>query len=257
MFRSHFTDSIKDHAIHHTAENAYFGQAGFYLLHDAAEDALGLPSGNYDIPLALAAKQYKSNGDLFSPAAETTSLYGDVIHVNGQPWPYFKVEPRKYRLRFLDTSISRQFKLYFEQDGAGGKQLPFQVIASDAGLLSKPITSKTLEIAMAERWEVIFDFAPFARKNITLRNSRDVQKDEDYGGTDRVMRFVVGDVVSNDANNGDPPSTLRNLDLPPQKTTVDRSFKFGRSGYASSLYYMCICMTDGPPEAPTTGPSMV
>ncbi|KAG7149029.1 Bilirubin oxidase like protein [Verticillium longisporum] len=47
-----------DHAIDHTAENAYFGQAGAYLVHDAAEDALGLPSGygKYDIPMILSAK---------------------------------------------------------------------------------------------------------------------------------------------------------------------------------------------------------
>ena len=142
--------------------------------------------------MALAAKQYKSNGDLFSPAKETTSLWGDVIHVNGQPWPYLKVEPRKYRLRFLDTSISRAFKLYFEADNKVGSQIPFQVVASDAGLMSKPVTSTTLEIAMAERWEIVFDFAAFTNKNITLRNSRDVQADEDYEGTDRVMRFIVG-----------------------------------------------------------------
>lgn len=41
-----------------TAENAYFGQAGAYIIHDADEDALGLPSGygKYDIPLILASK---------------------------------------------------------------------------------------------------------------------------------------------------------------------------------------------------------
>lgn len=47
-----------DHAIDHTAENAYFGQAGGWIVHDYAEDALGLPSGygKYDIPLILTSK---------------------------------------------------------------------------------------------------------------------------------------------------------------------------------------------------------
>jgi bilirubin oxidase len=92
-----------------TAENAYFGQAGAYIIHDAAEDALGLPSGYGvpDVPLVLTSKYYKSNGQLVSPAGETDSLYGDVIHVNGQPWPYFNVQPRKYRFRILDASVSR------------------------------------------------------------------------------------------------------------------------------------------------------
>lgn len=40
-----------DHAIDHTAENAYFGQAGFYILQDAEEQGIqGLPQGNYDVP---------------------------------------------------------------------------------------------------------------------------------------------------------------------------------------------------------------
>jgi FtsP/CotA-like multicopper oxidase with cupredoxin domain len=47
-----------DHAIDHTAENAYFGLAGAWIVRDPAEDALGLPSGygKYDIPLILASK---------------------------------------------------------------------------------------------------------------------------------------------------------------------------------------------------------
>ena len=58
-----------------------------YILHDPAEDDLKLPSGAYDVPLVLSAKQYNNDGTLYSPAKELTSLYGDVIHVNGQPWP--------------------------------------------------------------------------------------------------------------------------------------------------------------------------
>ncbi|KAF2187615.1 oxidase cueO precursor [Zopfia rhizophila CBS 207.26] len=218
-----------DHAVHITAENAYFGQAGFYILHDAAEDSLNLPAGDYDVPLALASKQYNKDGTLFSPAGETDSLFGDVIHVNGQPWPYFKVEPRKYRLRFLDTSVSRAFKLYFEADGALGKKIPFDVIASDAGLMTKPVQSDNLEISMAERWEVIFDFTQYAGKNVTVRNNRDVQHDEDYNSTDKVMRFVVGKEVKSQQGNGNLPGSLRSVPFPPSKSGVDRSFKFHRS----------------------------
>lgn len=225
---SHFR-LLQDHAIHHTAENAYYGQAGFYILHDPAEDALGLPSGDYDIPLALAAKQYNADGTLFDPANELVSLYGDVFQVNGQPWPYFNVEPRKYRLRLLNISISRSFKLYFEADGSLGQHVPFAVIAADAGLLSKPVISSELEISMGERWEVVFDFSAYAGKNITLRNYRDVQNDDDFNSTDKVMRFVVGDRVKSSTNNGPLPSTLRTVALPPNKAGVDRTFRFERS----------------------------
>jgi hypothetical protein len=47
-----------DHAIEHTAENAYFGQAGFYLLTDPIEQALNLPKGKYEVALALSSKRY-------------------------------------------------------------------------------------------------------------------------------------------------------------------------------------------------------
>lgn len=165
---------------------------------------------------------------LHSPASETDSLFGDVIHVNGQPWPYFEVEPRKYRLRFLDTSISRGFKLYFQD--ASNKRVPFHIIAADAGLMTKPVQSDQLEIAMAERWEVVIDFSAYAGKNITLRNSRDVQKDEDYNSTDKVMRFVVSKTVSSQENNGPLPNSLRAVPFPPMKSGVDRTFRFEKSG---------------------------
>jgi bilirubin oxidase len=217
-----------DHAIHHTAENAYFGQAGFYILHDPAEDSLGLPKGKYDLPLALSAKQYNPDGTLFDPKDETTSLWGDVIHVNGQPWPFHAVEPRKYRLRWLDASISRTFKLTFVDDS--GKAVPFTMIGSDTGLLTKPVTTSSIDIAMAERWEMIFDFSAFAGKNITVKNGRDVQHDEDYNSTDKVMRFVVGKDVSDTSNNGNPPSSLRTVPFPPNNSgKIDRTFKFHRS----------------------------
>lgn len=213
--------------MHHTAENAYFGLAGFYILHDPAEDALGLPSGKYDLPLALAAKQYNKDGTLFDPASETVSLYGDVIHVNGQPWPYHKVEPRKYRLRFLDTSISRAFKLTFEDSKSN--KVKFDVIASDAGLLTEPVQSDNLEISMAERWEVVIDFSNYKGQNITLKNARDVQADEDYNSTDKVMRFVVGDTVTDQSGNGPLKTSLRTVPFPPSKSGVDRTFKFERT----------------------------
>ncbi|RDW80808.1 hypothetical protein BP5796_05506 [Coleophoma crateriformis] len=219
-----------DHALAHTAENAYFGQAGLYIMHDPDEDRLNFPKGKYDVPMVLSSKQYKSNGDLFSPASETVSLYGDVIHMNGQPWPYLKVEPRKYRFRFLNAAVSRAFQLYFERDTKTGTKLPFTVVASDSGLLSTSVSASTLEISMAERYEVIFDFSAYANSNVTMRNNRDVQADEDYNSTDKVMKFIVGGTVTDPTNNGAVPGALSTLNTPTPKSTVDRTFRFERSG---------------------------
>jgi len=222
-----------DHAIDHTAKNAYFGQAGFYILSDGEEDNLHLPSGNYDLPLALAAKRYNSDGSLWDPEAngETVSVFGDVIHVNGIPWPFHNVEPRKYRLRFLNTGISRSYQLYFESSDAVGKQIPFTVFASDTGTLLNPVQTNDLYISDAERWEAIFDFSAYAGKNVTLRNSRKVAADEDYAATDQVLRFVVGNTVTDSSNNLDTPlpGTLRQVPFPPPHSPTEYNFKFERS----------------------------
>ncbi|OCL13988.1 hypothetical protein AOQ84DRAFT_309695, partial [Glonium stellatum] len=221
-----------DHAVDHTAENAYYGQAGFYILQDSQEDALGLPAGKYDLPLSLAAKRYNSDGSLWDPEAnnEQVSVFGDVIHVNGQPWPYLEVEPRKYRLRFLNTGVSRSYQLYFEVDGALGQQITFTMIGSDAGLLLNPVPTETLFISVAERWEAIFDFSAYAGKNVTLRNSRKVAADNDYNSTDQVMRFKVGNTVTDNSNNlpNGLPSELRDVPFPTPRDPIDHTFKFER-----------------------------
>lgn len=124
-----------------TAENAYAGQAGAYIVTDPEEDALNLPSGYgvYDIPLILSAKQYNDDGTLFSLENEDNSLWGDIIQVNDQPWPFLNVEPRKYRFRLLNAAVSRSFALYFVATANVNAPLPFKVIASDTGLLEKPV----------------------------------------------------------------------------------------------------------------------
>jgi bilirubin oxidase len=222
-----------DHAMHLTAENAYRGQAGAYILTDSAEDSLNLPKGygTFDIPLILSSKQYNSDGSLFSTNGETDSLWGDVIHVNGQPWPFLNVQPRKYRFRFLNAAVSRSFALYFAQSTSTSTKLPFKVIASDAGLLTGPVQSSTLYLSMAERYEVVFDFSSFAGKSIDLRNLDDVGgfgTDDDYDNTNKVMRFVVASTLSQ-PDTSQVPSTLRTVPFPPAHSTVDHHFRFHRT----------------------------
>lgn len=82
---------------------------------------------------------------------------------------------------------------------------------------------------MAERYEIVVDFAAYAGKNMTLKNDRKVMADEDYFGTDRVMQFRVGSTVSDTSGNGPLPTVLRDLGAPPPKNGVDRSFRFERT----------------------------
>lgn len=218
-----------DHAVDHTAENVYFGLVGFYILHDSQELALGLPQGDYDVPLAFMARRYNSDGTLWDPEknGEVTSVYGDVVEVNGQPWPYLAVEPRKYRFRFLDGGISRTFKFYLQADQQNNKGVNMTIIGSDAGLLQKPFNTDVVTQSIAERWEVVIDFTNFAGQNLTLRNQKGVGADSDFTATDRVMRFVVGkNPPTSQAGNGDIPNPLRTVPFPPSTAVANRVFKF-------------------------------
>ncbi|KAK5708626.1 hypothetical protein LTR17_020516 [Elasticomyces elasticus] len=210
-----------DHADGHTASDAYYGQAGVYLITDSAEDALGLPSGNYDVPLAISDHKYQSNGDLASPNNNPINFFGDILQVNGQPWPYMDVEPRKYRFRVFDMSLSRAYDLYFAD--SKGNWITFQVIASDSGLFGSPVTTNDLVISMGERYEVVIDFSKYAASPI-----------QEYANTDKVMQFNVGKTVSDNSNNGDVPSTLNgNIQWPAQRTTVDHTFNFQMGGQST------------------------
>ncbi|KAI5776508.1 Cupredoxin [Geopyxis carbonaria] len=217
-----------DHAIGKTAINAFMGQAGCYFVTDPVQEAqFDLPQGEYDIPLVIADKIYKSDGQLQTPAGETRNYFGDIIHVNGVPWPFLDVEPRKYRFRILDASTSRSYKLTVES--TAGTKLPMIVVATDSGFAESSVSTDTLIIAIAERYEFIVDFSNFAGQNVTMKNARDFSRNEDYANTDKVMQFNVGTTVSSQAGNGPVPSALVDLDFPPPKTTVDHQFKFERT----------------------------
>ncbi|THW20512.1 oxidase cueO precursor [Aureobasidium pullulans] len=148
---------------------------------------------------------------------------------NGQPWPFLKVEPRKYRFRVLNTGISRSYQLYFEPDKTPGTISAMTVVGSDAGLTAKPVQTTQLDISIAERWEVVFDFTSFSGQNVTLKNNRQVAADIDYNSTDKVMRFVVGTSTTGVVSKDELPAVLRTVPFPTPKTTVDRSFEFQHS----------------------------
>lgn len=85
---------------------------------------------------------------------------------------------------------------------------------------------------MAERYEVIIDFANLKGQNVTLLNGRGLGENADYAATDKVMRFVVGDSVSDNSNNGDVPQTLRQDEpvAPSSSTAKDFTFERGQGG---------------------------
>jgi bilirubin oxidase len=142
-----------------TTLNTYAGQVGMYLIHDSdVESRLGLPQGKYDVSLLLDSHFFTAEGDISDESKEVTSTYGDTFTVNGQILPFLAVEPRKYRFRLLDASVSRTFNLTLVD---AGKPVAFMVVGSDAGFRETPVVTESLILSMAERWEVGFEHAFF------------------------------------------------------------------------------------------------
>jgi FtsP/CotA-like multicopper oxidase with cupredoxin domain len=96
------------------------------------------------------------------------------------------------------------------------------------GLLSHPVPTKNLALAMGERYEIVVDFAGHAGQNITMKNARGLGENIDYAATDLVMRFCVGKSVTDDTNNGDLPSQLRFIPPPPNIDQPAKDFTFER-----------------------------
>ena len=164
-----------DHALGITRLNVYAGLAGFYLLRDAAEDSLNLPSGDFEIPLAIQDRTFLPTGDLYyPPPPHVPEFFGDTMVVNGQVWPRLVVYNRKYRFRLLNGCNARFLRMQLIQAGRDGlipatpaQWVPgpaFDQIGTDGGLLDATATMPVLTMAPGERCDVILDFTNFLRK---------------------------------------------------------------------------------------------
>lgn len=201
---------MHDHTYITDAQRVYAGMASPYLIGGPEEDALGLPSGAYDIPLMLRDGDFDSSGQLIYTMDDTE--HRSTVLVNGRPWPYLSVEGRKYRFRFVNASNMRFFVLGLS-DGT-----PMTQIAGDCGLLSAPASAPVVVISPGERAEVVIDFSQFAAgTDVDLVNYLGPGPMEDVG---QVMRFKVGAATTDPSRV--PPALAQLPALKP--ATVQRSF---------------------------------
>jgi spore coat protein A len=191
-----------DHGAHQTAQNAYMGLAAQYHLFDPDERSLPLPKGGrYDVPLIIRDAIFGTDGSLIYDDNDESSLMGDVVLVNGVPWPRMLVERRKYRFRVLNASIGRSYRLALSTKG------PMTVIATDGGLMPAPQKVADMRLGMAERYEIVIDFAEYkVGQRIVLRNLG-LKNNVAYPSTANIMAFdVVGEAT--DTSNNEVPSSL-------------------------------------------------
>ena len=156
-----------DHLLDFTAQNVYSGLAGITVMQDELDsgdeedpnpEALRLPGyPEFDIPLVIQDKRFNRDGSLWYNSFDHDGFLGDKFLVNGAVQPYLEVERRKYRFRFLNASNARIYQ-FFLADKLGFSY-PMTQIGTEGGLLSRPITIQSFQIGMAERIEVVIDFA--------------------------------------------------------------------------------------------------
>jgi FtsP/CotA-like multicopper oxidase with cupredoxin domain len=139
-----------------TARQVYSGLAGLLIVSDDQEQALNLPNGNFDVPLVIQDRSFDGQNQLVYSAhmmQRMQGFLGDRILVNGKPDFVLPVATRAYRLRLVNGSNSRIYKLAWD-DGT-----PLTVIGVDGGLLASPEQHAHVMLAPGERVELWMDFS--------------------------------------------------------------------------------------------------
>lgn len=132
------------------------GLAGLLIVHDDEERALNLPSGDGELLCVLQDRSFDAENQFTyarSMMEREMGHTGDVMLVNGRPDAAWALGTRAYRLRILNGSNARIYKLAWS-DGT-----PMTVLASDGGLLEAPIAQRFVTLAPAQRVELWLDLS--------------------------------------------------------------------------------------------------
>ena len=192
-----------------TAAQAYAGVAGLFIIEDPDEAALGLPSGDHDVPLVVTDKRVSASRQLvYAPSMmDAMSGYlGDVVLVNGTPDAWLSVDRGLYRFRLLNGSNARIYRVAF------GDGHPFHLVGTDGGLLPAPLTVTSALLAPGQRLELLVDFSAFAvGASVVLKSLRFAMGGHMMGGPQQgteldLMRFYVDSAAT---GNAAMPAALR------------------------------------------------
>jgi len=225
-----------DHRHLVTAQNVYSGLAAFYPLSDPFERAQ-LPQGEYDVPLMVSDALFNADGSLAFNTDDDKGLWGDIILVNGVPWPTMKVKPRIYRFRVLIASIGRSYRPTLSNGD------PVYIVGTDDGMVPVVQAVSSWRQGTAERVEILIDFRKYkVGQSVDLRNLSN-KNNIDFANTNKIMRFqVVADsgpassitAIPKTLDSGPAPDAarggIRTMDLTPAMAVAKRELRFERDG---------------------------
>ena len=168
-----------DHKHDFTSQNVYAGLFGACPIYDEvdtgdetvvgttgirfpshSQDAASFPY-EFDVSMFFHDRQFDPQGVDFFPLACQDGAIGDKLTVNGTIQPFFKVQPRKYRIRMYNGGPSRFYWWWLRQGAAGSTYLPMTVIANDGNLLPRAVDVTSFRQGVAERFDLIIDFSKF------------------------------------------------------------------------------------------------
>jgi FtsP/CotA-like multicopper oxidase with cupredoxin domain len=144
------------HPMGRTGAQVYQGMAGLFFVEDDEEQSLQLPSAEHEIPIVLQDRTFDANSQLVYTADDNimeamTGFLGDRIVVNGRASYELPLATTVYRLRVLNGSNSRIYKL------AWSDKTPVTLIGTDGGLLERAASKSYLALAPGERADLILD----------------------------------------------------------------------------------------------------
>jgi blue copper oxidase len=204
-----------------TASQVFKGLAGLFIINDAEEATLNLPSGGFEIPLVIQDKRLSPSGINYNPSMGEvmTGYMGDTIIVNGVASPFAEVKTKFYRLRILNGSNARIYNLALSNNA------DIIIIGNDGGLLKYPITVKNILLAPGERIDALVNFAGltpgtevFLQSN-AFNNAGNAQGKHGF----KILKFKVTQIESDTFI---LPAQLSSFDpIKPSSSVKTRNFK--------------------------------
>jgi FtsP/CotA-like multicopper oxidase with cupredoxin domain len=145
--------------------------AGLLIVEGDEDEALDLPSGDFEIPLILRDRRAESE-DPFDYAARgmgpdaMMGYLGDTPYVSGRPHPTVEVARGAYRLRLLNASNARLLELELDSGDT------MTLVGTDGGLLPSAARIDRMLMGTGERADLLVDFSSYQPGTRVVLRSR-------------------------------------------------------------------------------------